>query len=138
MKKRRIRYKIYGFFLLAMGIFLLVPGLTEPRELFAPLLAGLFSTAAGIAALWCGGNRQSKQFIRAAQTLLGHLKKIPSTQVRFTHEGMDIAGTQTVPYTRFDLALETEDLFLLTYEDQILVLQKRDLATGNGAAFFPF
>ncbi|MDE7244237.1 MAG: hypothetical protein K2O18_09715, partial [Oscillospiraceae bacterium] len=36
-EKRRTRYRVYGVLLLALGIFVLVPGLMEPRT---PVLIG--------------------------------------------------------------------------------------------------
>ena len=41
LKRRRLRYRVYGILLIIMGAFLLIPGLMEPQELAVPLFAGI-------------------------------------------------------------------------------------------------
>ena len=55
---------------LAAGIFLAVPGLMEPRELFVPLLVGAAAMGAGIIGLWQSRARKKNPFDRAAKILL--------------------------------------------------------------------
>ena len=50
--KRRIRLRrFYGIVLIAVGIFLFVPGIMKPRELTVPLIVGAFSIINGIFAV---------------------------------------------------------------------------------------
>lgn len=52
LRRRRVRYKIYGVILLVLGLLLLIPGLMEPEELSAPLAAGALATVSGVLYLW--------------------------------------------------------------------------------------
>ena len=46
-EKRAVRYRIYGLFLIILGVFILVPGLMEPRTP-ALIWAGGFAIFAGV------------------------------------------------------------------------------------------
>lgn len=137
LRKRRVRSRIYGIALLLLGVLLLVPGLMEPQELFVPLLAGMFSTGAGIASLWRSRKRPSG-FDKSAHKLLAHFDGTSSAQVGFTSEGMCISNEETVPYSAFGHIIESEDLFLLIWEERIIVLQKRDMILGEPGNFSAF
>lgn len=137
LHKRRVRCRIYGIALLLLGIFLLVPGMMEPQELFVPLVAGVFSTGAGIASLW-RSRKHPSGFDRAAHRLLAHCDDVPPAQVRFTADGMTAAEAETLPYSALDHIVETQDLFVLTWAERIIVLQKRDMVLGEPADFSAF
>ncbi len=138
LERRRIRYRIYGMLLLAMGLFLLIPGLLEPKELFAPLIAGILGVAAGVCTLWSGRNQPDRRFDRAAGKLLKGLEAVPAVQVAFTPEGMRVAGQETVPYALFDCGIETGELFLFTWNGKITVIQKQDMVEGKSEEFRSF
>lgn len=140
LKRRRSRYRIYGILLIILGIFLLVPGLMEPHKLLVPLVAGMIGILAGGFTLWnCGAQKQqSKQFEQAATKLLKDLEVPQSVRVRFTQDGMKIADQQIVPYSDFNFVCETEDLFLLTWNEKVSILQKQDMVTGNKEQFISF
>ena len=140
LKKRRFRYRIYGILLIIMGVFLLVPGLMEPRELAVPLAAGILGVLIGAFALWNSkANKQrTKRFDRAAAKLLKGLESPPPVRVQFTQDGMKIADQQTVPYPDLDFVYETKDLFLLTWNEQVTILQKKDMVTGSAEQFMQF
>ena len=38
---------------------------------------------------------------------------------------------KTIPYPSLEWVLETDDLLLVTYDEAVMVLQKRDLLTGS-------
>lgn len=143
LKKRRSQYRIYGSLLLMMGIFLLIPGLMEPKELLWPLVMGVFSVVMGIfawtMALYTGGRRKNdKRFVRAARKLLERLQTIPSVKVRFTQDGMKIADKPPVPYEDLTGVIETQDLFLILWNKRGTVLQKQDMIEGNAGDFAVF
>lgn len=140
LKRRRFRYRIYGIFLLIMGVFLLVPGLMDPQALTAPLFAGILGVLIGVFTLWNSSakKRQSKRFHQAAAKLLKGLEAPPPVRVQFTQDGMKLADRQTVPYSDFNFVYETEDLFLLTWNEQVTILQKKDMVTGDIAQFTSF
>ena len=140
LKKRRFRSRIYGALLIIMGVFLLVPGLMEPQELAVPLFAGIFGLLIGVFTLWSSKapKLQSRRFNQAAVKLLKSVEPPLPVHVHFTQDGMKIADQQIIPYSDFNFVCETKDLFLLTWNEQITILQKKDLVTGDKAQFTSF
>ena len=140
LKRRRFRYRIYGILLILMGVFLLVPGLMDPRELAVPLLAGILGLIIGVFTLWGSKTQkvQRKRFHQAAVKLLKGLESPPPVRVQFTQSGMKIADRQTVPYSDFNFIYETEDLVLLSWNEQVTILQKKDMVTGSKEQFISF
>lgn len=62
IKQRTIQRKIYGIFMTVLGIFLLVPGLIEPKELVVPLIAGIISVVTEIGCIWPWRTRSNRKF----------------------------------------------------------------------------
>ncbi len=86
--------------------------------------------------------QQSGTFRQAAVMLLQNMSRsaMSSAQVAFDGDGMAVRvqdGVRSVPYTDMELLVETPRLYLLTYQGQATVLQKKDLA-GDAAAFAAF
>ena len=150
-EKRRTRYRIYGVFLIALGVFVLVPGLMEPRT---PVLIGT-----GILAILSGfvefalvrEKRPPKppaSCRKEAARLLEQRRSIDwslpenRTELCFDGEGMSIhAGeeTKTVTYADMTAVFETDRLWLLVYgAEQAVLLQKKDLAAGDPEKFKPY
>ena len=133
-KRSRLRTRGMSALCLAAGIFLAVPGLMEPRELFVPLLVGAAAMGAGIIGLWQSRARKKNPFDRAAKILLEGKDKSSAEQaasVSFSEEGMTVpAGggkAEFVPYREFECAVETADSFLFVFGGRVLLLQKMDL-----------
>ena len=133
-KRSRLRTRGMSALCLAAGIFLAVPGLMEPRELFVPLLVGATAMGAGIIGLWQSRARKKNPFDRAAKILLEGKDKSSAEQaasVSFSEEGMTVpAGggkAEFVPYREFECAVETADSFLFVFGGRVLLLQKMDL-----------
>lgn len=142
LQRRIVLYKIYGLVLLAMGIFVLVPGLMAPQQAIL-IIAGVLCIGLGVVYLLPRRKKESKQFQRAAEKLLNgfeglELSTEPPIQVSFTEAGMAIGENDAIPYLHFNAAVETEDLYLLTWNEQVTVLQKRNLATGTHSEFIHF
>lgn len=133
-KRSRLRTRGMSALCLAAGIFLAVPGLMEPRELFVPLLVGAAAMGAGIIGLWQSRARKKNPFDRAAKILLEGKDMSSAEQaasVSFSEEGMTVpAGggkAEFVPYREFECAVETADSFLFVFGGRVLLLQKMDL-----------
>ena len=155
--ERRLRARILSLLCLALGLFLLIPGLMEPRELLTPLLVGAASTLAGLAGLWRSRKRKESSpgqgaahgpwrgrrnnpFDQAARKLLEG-KEAQSAEealsASFSQEGMVLCQGETqlalVPYGDFTEVFETADAWLLVYGGQAVVLQRKDLRGGDAA-----
>lgn len=155
LRRRRMRYRIYGGVLTAAGVFLLVPALAAPRELTGPLLVGAFAVAWGLYSLLrrggtsgksggTGGRRRAlRRCEKEAERLLDRLAEAQRAgmYVRFTDREMTVeAGGErkTIAYAAFECAAETRELLLLRGKTSALVLQKRELAWGDWEAFRAF
>lgn len=140
LEKRRKRYRVYGMLLIMLGVVLFVPGAMDPKELLVPLLAGAAGILAGGLTLWSGRGRKRRTnaFDRAAKQFLQGLAAPPSAQIRFTGDGMTIAGKPAAVFADFNFAAETQDLFLLTWKEKITLLQKKDLIAGDPEGFAVF
>lgn len=147
------RYRLYSALLLGLGIFMLVPGLMEPKELMVVLLGGVLavltslayfrrakslSRGAGLSAQRQRGPAPSA--CKAAGQLLERmrgldLKKSPASVI-FDESGVIITEpqekTQLTAYSGVTGVFEEKHAWLLAYgERQTLLLQKKDLTVGN-------
>lgn len=150
-EKRWTRYRVYGALLLALGVFVLVPGLMEPRN---PVLigAGLFAVLSGILEFRLVRGKKPPvppaSCRREAADLLKKRRSIDwslpenRTELRFDSAGLSIsagAQTKTVPYGEMTAIYETERIWLLLYGgEQAVLLQKKDLTAGDAAEFLPY
>ena len=137
-----------GIALLALGLFAFVPGFLKSRELTGPLISGLVAILAGI--LLLRGRREPvDRFQTAARKMLAGRDDIPKDQVTrilFSQEEITISvllrgesvHTETIAYDDMEYAIETADLFLLTFGHGALLLQKRDLTEGSLSDFRQF
>lgn len=121
----------------AAGMLLFFPGLLMPLEPFY-IASWIFYMGAGGAAVWWKHERKNSRFDKAAQTLLSWYIDMPLMEVCFGAEGMQVADSETVPYSDFSYIMETEDLYLFIWREQITVLQKKDLPQEGRAAFLGF
>ena len=144
-RRSKRRTRVMSILCLALGLFLLIPGLMDPRELWIPLLAGACAVGAGMGGLWRGRRCGTNRFDRAARMLLEGTPvpgADPPPAVSFCQTGMTLPGsgksTDTVPYSRFECVIETADGFLLIWDTRALVLQKRDLTSGTVGDFRAF
>jgi len=134
LKRRRIRYKIYGVVLLLLGLFLLIPGLMDPKKLTVPLFAGLFASCNGLFQLLSRKTHPGKRYLRAAKQLLAQRNTAPETTIRFDEAGICDEETP-IPFDRFDTIVEMPDLYLLTWNGKVLLLWKQELTNGSPDAF---
>lgn len=148
-EKRAVRYRVYGGILLALGIFVLVPGLLEPQN---PVLifTGALALLAGAAEFALAGKRRASPMPQSCQKeakkLIEKLRaadfeKNP-VEINFDDCGMAICADgdeQKVSYEKMKAVFEEEHLWLLIYDNEkALLLQKCDLASGDAGKFTAF
>ena len=120
-----------SIFCLAAGIFLIIPGITEPKTLFVPLAAGIFSAAVGAFGLMVNISKGHDPFKKGAAMLLSGLENPKPVTLSFGESGMALpseSGEKRVNYDSFERVIEGHDIFLVVYDGKIAVLQKNDLA----------
>ena len=148
LKGKRIRTRLLGTVNLALGIFLFVPGLMKPDELFIPLIVGAMAIGAGLGAFWRSRKNKKNPFDKSAKILFEQRNSIPSTQnskVIFSEDGMKIvaeteseANNEFVEYSDFENIISTKDIILLIYKEKCVLLQKKELVSENISAFCEF
>jgi len=136
LKRRKERQRRWGGLLLVMGIFLFVPGVMKPQELPVPLVVGFFAIVMGMLYLR-KGDRKKKSLEKKAKQLLEKMNaSMEGQKLRLIFYDAELAITgvgddKKISYANMECALETADLFGLIYENQIVLLQKKELLLGN-------
>ena len=143
-RRSKRRTRVMSILCLALGLFLLIPGLMDPRELWIPLLTGACAVGAGIGGLWRGRRSGTSRFDRAARVLLegAPVPGADPAAVSFCQTGMTLPGSgesaDAVPYSCFECVMETADGFLLVFGTRALVMKKQDLTSGTVGDFRTF
>ena len=122
--------------LLAAGLFLLIPGLTDPVGLAVPLLVGIVGTGVGLYGLLADRLRgRRRPFTGPARRLLRQRQQLPSARIVLGEDGLEISGEEEKRerhrWKRVDCCVETEELLLLSLGRKLLLLQKKDLQEGD-------
>ncbi len=138
-RRRRVRYRIYGAALLALGVFLFLPAVLGGSKNLVLMLAGAISLFMGLQAFrWSSDKGLLKtDFEKPARQLLDGLAA-PGRQgarVTFANAGIELkpsAGEAAgVDYRDVDFLFETADLIVFTDGKRIIVLRKGELAGGD-------
>lgn len=141
-KMRRSRYKVYGIIFVLIGLFLLIPSLTNPKEMSVSLLTGAFATAMGILYLRLGRKNINKtsSFDKAAAQLFSKYEGLLAGEVNvvFTQDKVQLAGKAAFDYDDIEKIIITEDLIILFWNKSVTVLQKKDLTSNNIEEFIDF
>lgn len=132
----KTRHMTLGILFLLFGIFLLILGIVAPKTLLFPLIAGILAIINGVTHLLRARTPGPSAFDKAAQQLLE--KRAQAEEHKYTclfsTEGMVIASKeegedpQLIPCDRINAVFETQELYLLIYDESVIVLQKQELA----------
>ena len=155
MTRSRLVYRrVVGIALIALGLFMLIPGLKEPKELLLALIAGACGIVIGIHSLW--GTRKkpvkevaetpakmpekklSKRYEDTARTFLSNLAKVGQTEVRFSEDGMQLGESALIGYGEMEYFIETPQGYLVAWGTQATFLQKKDLQDAVEGEFHAF
>ena len=140
LKRRREHNRWWGGLLLVMGIFLFVPGIMKPQELPGPLVMGFFAIVMGLLYLRRDDKKQKKFEKKAKQMLHTMNGFMEGQKLRMVFGDAELAMSgagedKKISYASMECTLETDDLFGLIYENQIVMLQKRELLLGTAEEF---
>lgn len=153
-RSRLIYRRVVGIALIALGLFMLIPGLKEPKELLFALIAGICGVVIGIHSLWSTRKKSekeaaeapakmtekklSKRFENTAKTFLSNLAKVGQTEVRFSEAGMQLGEAALIGYQDIEYFIETPQGYLVAWGTQATFLQKKDLQGDAGDEFCAF
>ena len=148
-EKRTVRYRIYGLFLLALGLLTLILGLMPPKTTDV-IIAGAAAIIAGLLEFALVRRRTPPRIPasckREARKVLGLRRTVDweklKTTIRFENAGITICAEENeehLPYTRIKSAFESLHLWLVVCDDEhALLLQKKDLILGETDKFFSY
>ena len=148
-KAAAIRYRLWGIVFLALGIFLLVPGIMDPGGLTVPLIVGAIVTVLGCKRLFSryvsAEDKQNARFAASARQLLFQLNRAQASgepTIRFSEDEMTMimpsGSEESVPYTAMEYVIEEEDLILITFGTKVTVVRQAEITEGDIDAFLPF
>lgn len=139
------RTKVVSVLWIALGIFPFVPGLIKPQELLIPMIAGGVAIIMGISGLWRNRKNKTSPFEQAAKNLLDARSMLENgkIQISFSSDNMEIAEqvkdqTESIPYFSFEYIIETQDVFLLIFDNRAVILLKQELSNGKPDEFCGF
>lgn len=111
---------------LLSGSILTFGATLNPDELGCFLFLGAVSLVIGVLALFRRKGKKTS-FDKEAKKLLAGRKDAVTAQVSFSEDGLDISGQRVIPYQDIDAVFETEDLIAPVFQNQIILLKKKDL-----------
>ena len=141
LRRRWVRYRIYGVILLILGLLLLIPALAEPGELTQLLVLGALCLLSG--ALYLRPRREGprRREWDQAKKLLDVLADSRGSEVVFDPEGVSVRAGEScrqISYGEINALVETDDLYVLSFSTTgALILKKRDMTEGEPADFLP-
>ena len=139
LRARKVRYRIFGAALLALGVLLLLPAAMNRDAGLLPTLVGALSLFMSLQAFrWSSDKGLLKNdFSKPAQQLLDGLAAAgrKGGRVTFANAGIELkpstGETTGVDYRDVDFLFETADLIVFTDGARIIVLRKAELAGGD-------
>ncbi len=139
LKRRKIFRKINGIICIALGIFLFVPGIVKPEELFVPLVVGAFAIVFGISAV-IPRKTNAEKFLKKAKKLISLINSFlkPEDTVAFKEEGIFENGKLLMNYENLENAIENRSIFFICDGEKIMILRKTDMVFGNPEEFLFF
>ena len=148
-KAAAIRHRLWGIVFLALGIFLVVPGIMEPGKLTVPLIVGAIAVLMGVKRLFgkyvSAEEKMMRRYEASARQLLNQLNRAQESgapTLTFDEETMTMTtpngSEEVVPYTAMEYVIEEEDLILITFGTKITVIRQTEIVDGDIAEFLPF
>ena len=136
LKRRKERQRRWGGLFLVMGIFLFVPGVMKPQELTGPLVAGLFAILMGLLYLRRDDRKKNSYENKAKQLLEKMNASMEGQKLRLIFYDAELAVSgagedKKISYANVECGLETKDLYGVIYDNQIVLLQKKELLLGS-------
>ncbi len=127
---------------LSLGSLLTWGACVNRAELGVFLWFGILNLVIGGAAIWSRIHKKKDTFLAAAEQLVRSRQAIDPaahTQLTFSEREMMVwvegVTAAVVSYADFRYVIESADLFVLVYQEQMTVLQKQELQEGTTEEF---
>ncbi len=148
-KAAAVRRRLWGIVFLALGVFLLVPGIMKPGELTVPLIVGAIAVILGCRRLFgkyvSAEQKMQKRYETSARQLLTSLNNAQTSgapTLSFDEDAMTMTtpngSEEVIPYTAMEYVIEEEDIIVITFGTKITVIRQAEITEGEIDAFLPF
>ncbi|WP_369283571.1 hypothetical protein [Oscillibacter sp. GMB15532] len=140
-EKKRKRYKVYGGFLIILGLFALIPGVMAPKELLDVLIVGAAAFLLGVVYLFQPQINSHQRLHKETERIWSGYKTLDegkSATVVFQDTGIWENDQMLVAIEDLLQAAFCQDVILLNWEKGFILLQKKDLQDADADRFLEF
>lgn len=140
-ERSRKRSKVYGAFLVILGLFALIPGIMAPKELMSVLIAGAVAFLLGIFYLIQPRIDSDKRLHKETERIWSGYKSLDDgkrTKVSFQDTGIWENDRKLVSFENLLQAVFCRDIILVNWEKSFTLLQKKDLQNADAEQLLQF
>lgn len=140
-EKRRKRNKVYGAFLIILGLFALIPGVMAPKELFDVLIVGAATFLLGVVYLFQPRINSDQRLQKETERIWSGYKTLDEgkpTTVVFQDAGIWENDQMLVAFGDLLQAVFCQNVILLNWERGFILLQRKDLQDADADQFLEF
>lgn len=136
---RRIkRYRIWGFFIFLISLFLFIPSITAPKELFVPLIVSSITMVIGLFFLFSCSGSYDKRLKKSAYLLVKSLENVKQYEIVFNEEGFDLNKADFIKYSDIKLLTKTKDFYVIFYNKSVTVFAVNTIINSSNNLFEEF
>ncbi|WP_312939401.1 hypothetical protein [Oscillibacter sp.] len=140
-ERSRKRSKVYGAFLVILGLFALIPGIMAPKELMSVLIAGAVAFLLGIFYLIQPRIDSDKRLHKETERIWSGYRSLDAgkrKKVSFQDTGIWENDRKIVSFEDLLQAVFCRDIILVNWEKSFILLQKKDLQNADAEQLLQF
>lgn len=136
---RRIkRYRIWGFLIVLMSLFLFIPSITSPKELLVPLIVSSITMVIGLFFVFSCSGSYDKRLKKSAHLLVKSLENVKNYDIAFKDDGIDLNKADFIKYSDIKLLTKTQDFYVIFYRENVTVFPINTLNNFSNDLFEEF
>ena len=136
---RRIkRYRIWGFLIVLISLFLFMPSITSPKELLVPLIVSSITTVIGLFFVFSCSGSYDKRLKKSAHLLVKSLENVKNYDIAFKDDGIDLNKADFIKYSDIKLLTKTQDFYVIFYRENVTVFSINTLNNVSNDLFEEF
>lgn len=136
---RRIkRYRVWGFFIFLMSLFLFIPSVMDTKKLLFPLIVSSITMAIGLFFVFSCSGSYDKRLKKSAHLLVKSLENIKKYEIIFNDEGFDLNKADFIKYSDIKLLTKTKDFYVIFYNKSVAVFAVNSIYNNSNNLFEEF
>ena len=136
---RRIkRYRIWGFLIVLMSLFLFIPSITSPKELLVPLILSSITMVIGLFFVFSCSGSYDKRLKKSAHLLVKSFENVKNYDIAFKDDGIDLNKADFIKYSDIKLLTKTQDFYVIFYRENVTVFPINTLNNFSNDLFEEF